>query len=203
MSDMGRDTRTTVRWADDELDWLERRAAAEGHGRVGTSLRRMVQAGMRAEERLRVEAARAQGAGQATAAEQREALRARGERQQQPDLMAALEKSLRRPEGQAGEDSAAAAAEVQGAAASAPRPEAAASRGPRVKLEVVVAVHLQGGTRVIAGLQPPAAIMRARKAISEGRVTVSGRGPHEVAPGILVGAGEVWVDGVSVTASWR
>jgi hypothetical protein len=72
-----------------------------------------------------------------------------------------------------------------------------------VKLEVVVAVHLTGGSRVIAGLQPPAALARARRAISEGRVTVAGRGPGELAPGLPVGAGEVWVDGEAVTASWR
>lgn len=103
----------------------------------------------------------------------------------------------------AGEGSSAAAGTVPGAVAPAPRPGAAASRPVRVpqrKLEVVVAVALQNGTRVIPGLQPPAALVRARKAIAQGRVTVDGA--DAVLPGLLVAAGTVRIDGELVDVAW-
>lgn len=200
MSDMDRDTRTTTRWAVGELEWLEARAVVEGHGRVGTVLRRLVGLAMRAEV-----AARAGRVVEVAAPAAREG-----------GGSAAVGGTV------AGAQPGHGGAPV---AASAPRPGAAAARAgdylregdrvvntrtgaestvaPRTRLEVVVAVHLQGGSRVIAGLQPPAALMRARKAISDGRVSVAGRGPHEQAPGLPVGPGEVWVDGEPVTASWR
>lgn len=167
------DTRTTTRWAVEELEWLRARAKAAGHGQVGTATRELVQSAMAAEARLL------------------------GKNRSAP--------AARVGEGPAQGGSAAAGATVPGAgAAAAPRPAAAPATARRreVKLEVVVAVHLQGGSRVIAGLQPPAMLVRARKAIASGRVSVSGHGPFQIGPGTLVGAGEVFVDGEPVTASW-
>lgn len=179
------DTRTTTRWAADELVWLERRARVRGHGKVGTVVREVVQAAMRGES-----AALARAAAEAAAGQFDGAPAARGE-------------TAGGSAGGVGTVAGAPAGHGRGAAVAgpAPRPGAAAAlpaalarRGEqRVRLDAAVAVLMQGGGRMIPGLQSPAALIRARRAIADGRVRVSGRGPQELAPGLIVGPGEVEV----------
>jgi hypothetical protein len=56
-----------------------------------------------------------------------------------------------------------------------------------VRLDVVVARALYGGSGQLA----PVELAAARRLIRAGGVDVSGRGVHELAPDLLVGAGEV------------
>jgi hypothetical protein len=161
---VGRDTRTTVRWSEVELAWLEARAVASGR-KLGSVVREIVQ------REMRLDAVR--GGRRAPAAVVADRARA---------AHAAM----------VAEDEAASAAVRRVPPGPAASSLSAAGPPPRVggvRLEVVVARMLDGGGR---GPVPPARLADARRRIRQGRVRVSGVAVLPAAdPGLLVGPGEV------------
>jgi hypothetical protein len=162
---VGRDTRTTTRWSEEELAWLEEHAAAAGHGKVGRVVREIVA--------------------------QRMAAAGPGGRRSPSAVVA--DRARANHAAMVAEDEAASAAarRVRGGAAPS-SPSGVAPSVSRVRLEVVVARVLDGGGR---GPVPPARLADARRLIRAGRVRVSGRpvSAGSLDPGLLVGPGEVEV----------
>jgi hypothetical protein len=177
MSDMvagDSDTRKTVRFTPEQVEWLEAAAERTGARGVGTVVCALVQAEINREKLVRGAAARREETSTPAG-------RVAGARAADHAALVA-------------EDEARAASGVVGSlpggagasSPSAPAPDLHA--GPMRRLDVAVA-----RLKIPDGPLPPAATAAARRLIKDGRVRVSGRaaGDPAIVPGLLVGPGEV------------